>query len=102
MKQFYCEVLGLQPGFRPPFASNGYWLYVADQPVLHLVEGTQTPPGAGAVDHISFCCSELHSIIARLRERGVPYQVTQVPVLGHTQIFFRDPLGLGVELTVLA
>jgi catechol 2,3-dioxygenase-like lactoylglutathione lyase family enzyme len=101
LKHFYCEVLGLQQGYRPPFASNGYWLYAAGQPVLHLVEAAETSAGVGAVDHISFCCGELDSVKVRLKERGIPYQITQVPVLGHLQLFFRDPLGLGVELTVL-
>jgi catechol 2,3-dioxygenase-like lactoylglutathione lyase family enzyme len=102
LKQFYCDVLGLRAGYRPPFASNGYWLYAADQSVLHLVEGAEKSVGADSVDHISFRCSEVDSVIARLQERGVEYRVTQVPVLGDTQLFFRDPLGLGVELTVTA
>ena len=102
LKQFYCEVLGLRQGYRPPFASRGHWLYAADQPVLHLVEGDETRAGSGALDHISFCCSELDSVVVRLKELGISYHITQVPVLGHTQLFFRDPLGLGVELSVLA
>ena len=36
MRDFYVEVLGLEVGYRPPFGSFGYWLYAADQPVLHV------------------------------------------------------------------
>jgi catechol 2,3-dioxygenase-like lactoylglutathione lyase family enzyme len=101
LKQFYCEVVGLQPGWRPPFASNGYWLYAQDQPVLHLVESDEGGAGQCPIDHVSFRCSDLAPVIARLKERQIAYRTTQVPVLGDTQLFFRDPLGLGVELTVI-
>jgi catechol 2,3-dioxygenase-like lactoylglutathione lyase family enzyme len=38
LKAFYCDVLGLTQGKRPPFDSFGYWLYAGDQCVLHLSE----------------------------------------------------------------
>ena len=100
LKQFYCDVVGLQPGWRPPFGSKGHWLYALDQPVLHLVEADEDRGGLCSIDHISFRCSDLAPVIARLRERHIDYRITEVPVLGDTQLFFRDPLGLGVELTV--
>jgi catechol 2,3-dioxygenase-like lactoylglutathione lyase family enzyme len=103
LRQFYCEVVGLRQGWRPPFASRGYWLYAGEDPVLHLVEfdderGTALP--AGVVDHIAFHCAELEPVIARLRSHGIEFSLTQVPVLGDTQLLFRDPLEIGVELTV--
>jgi catechol 2,3-dioxygenase-like lactoylglutathione lyase family enzyme len=102
LKQFYCDVVGLRPGWRPPFASNGYWLYAQDQPVLHLVESDEVDTGKCLIDHVSFRCSDLAPVIARLKEHQIAYRITDVPVLGDTQLFFRDPLGLGVELTVIA
>ena len=38
---FYCGVLGLDHGRRPPFPFAGAWLYCGQRPVVHLVE---TPP----------------------------------------------------------
>jgi hypothetical protein len=38
-------------------------------------------------------------MIERLRNRGIEYQLSRVPSLGDEQLLFRDPLGIGVELT---
>jgi catechol 2,3-dioxygenase-like lactoylglutathione lyase family enzyme len=103
LKQFYCQVVGLHEGWRPPFASRGYWLYAGEHAVLHLVEcddDGNAAVGRGVIDHVAFRCTDLESVIARLRGGGVEFSVTEVPVLGDVQLFFRDPLGVGIELTV--
>ncbi len=38
LRDFYCDIVGLVVGFRPPFGSRGYWLYAGEQAVLHLSE----------------------------------------------------------------
>jgi len=42
-RRFYEDVLQLRPGFRPPFAFPGVWLYLdeegSDSGVVHLVGG---------------------------------------------------------------
>ena len=38
MCAFYCEVLGLERGPRPPFPFPGAWLYCGGRPCVHLVE----------------------------------------------------------------
>ena len=38
LREFYCDVVGLELGARPPFRSFGYWLYAGGHPVLHLSE----------------------------------------------------------------
>ena len=45
LKDFYCEVVGLSDGWRPPFESRGHWLYAGTQPVVHLVEGDDESAG---------------------------------------------------------
>ena len=102
LKDFYCEIVGLRDGWRPPFESRGYWLYAGPHPVVHLVEGGDGTGSAsgGGVDHIAFRCSDLAPMIERLRSRGIEFQLSQVPSLGDQQLLFRDPLGIGVELSV--
>jgi len=102
LRQFYCEIVGLRDGWRPPFESRGHWLYAGPHPVVHLVEGGDDTDKAsgGGVDHVAFRCSDLAPMIERLRSRGIDFQLTQVPSLGDQQLLFRDPLGIGVELTV--
>ena len=36
LKNFYCEVVGLQVGERPPFPRFGYWLYAGGQPIVPI------------------------------------------------------------------
>jgi catechol 2,3-dioxygenase-like lactoylglutathione lyase family enzyme len=104
LKQFYCDVVGLSDGWRPGFESRGHWLYAGPHPIVHLVEGmARQETGAGAgVDHISFRSDDLDACMARLRERGVEFQLTRVPTLGNRQLLIRDPLGIGVEITAAA
>jgi glyoxylase I family protein len=104
LKEFYCSVLGLKVGWRPPFASIGYWLYAGESPVVHLVERKpdEAPFDAGAraaIDHVALQCSGRHALIARLQELGIPFAVSEVPQVGDIQIFIHDPAGTGVELT---
>ncbi len=37
LKDFYCDVVGLTEGFRPAFERFGFWLYIGDKDVLHLI-----------------------------------------------------------------
>jgi catechol 2,3-dioxygenase-like lactoylglutathione lyase family enzyme len=103
LKQFYCEIVGLREGWRPPFSSRGSWLYAGTQPVVHLVESedeVDTEAPRGCIDHVAFRCSDLAPMIERLRSSGIEFQLTQVPSLGDQQLLMRDPLGIGVELTM--
>jgi len=101
LKQFYCDVIGLSDGWRPEFQSRGHWLYAGSQPLVHLVEGDRIRDGGphAGVDHVSFRSADLDGFIDRLRARGIEFQLTRVPTLGHRQLLTRDPLGIGVEIT---
>jgi len=35
LREFYCDLIGLSEGFRPPFEEAGYWLYAGDLAILH-------------------------------------------------------------------
>ena len=41
-KNFYCDVLGLENGDRPPLDFPGYWLYSGGTATVHLM-GTRKP-----------------------------------------------------------
>ena len=103
LRSFYCDVLGLTEGWRPPFASSGYWLYADGMPIVHLVEVEQGAAAAtrsgSALDHVSLKCTNLDAMLAQLKHRSVSYRLSQVPSVGDTQVFFRDPVGTGIELT---
>ena len=101
LRAFYVDVVGLKVGARPPFAFHGYWLYVADQAVLHLVDDAAAPaegePRAGTFDHVAFTCQDLAGFEVRLQQLGVPYRRARVPGRAQVQLFVADPAGNGVE-----
>ncbi len=104
LRDFYCKVIGLTLGPRPPFRSRGFWLYADGVPVLHLTAAAapeclpSMPDRRSAADHIAFSCSDLPATLDRLRRNGVSHSVDTVPLVNEIQIFLRDPSGVGVEL----
>jgi catechol 2,3-dioxygenase-like lactoylglutathione lyase family enzyme len=102
LRDFYVEVVGLQPGYRPPFSSFGYWLYAGGQAVLHLSEAradeVRTAGAVNTFDHVAFSCADVVEFESRLRALHISFRSAQVPLTGERQIFFADPAGNGVEL----
>ena len=118
-QRFYCDVLGLAVGPRPPFPFPGLWLYAGDtahyaNAVVHIIGIDRSDPaglkqylgdrseaslqGTGAVDHLAFFSTGLATTLARLREHGVPFRERTVPVLDLHQVFADDPNGVVIEL----
>lgn len=102
LKAFYCDIVGLSEGDRPPFRSFGYWLYAGGRPVLHLSEARPDetrPAGAPSTfSHAAFDCTGRAEYERRLADRGIDYRIAEVPLLEQQQLFFLDPAGNGVEL----
>lgn len=112
LEKFYCEVIGLSSGPRPPFRSSGTWLYGGNTPLLHLTQmhsGEVVAPGSpqslpqmqarySAIDHIALASTDLDSVLQRLTDNSVAYTLTEVPAVGEIQVFCRDPSGNGIEL----
>lgn len=102
-REFYCSVLGLVAGERPPFESTGFWLYAGTMPLVHLVAAAD-PGFAGAtpespLQHVAFDCSGLAAVLATLEAQGIHYRLSRVPLLGSIQIQLADPVGIGIELS---
>ena len=113
-RDFYCEVLGLEAGERPPLEFPGYWLYLEGVPCVHVADReaysahaqtlglAASPPaeGSGAVDHIAFAATDYEEIAARLERHGVEAIENTIPAAGLRQLFVRDPNGVRVEINV--
>lgn len=101
LRDFYVDVLGMTVGWRPAFPFPGYWLYLGDDAVLHLVEAPSDSAvpsmGSGTLDHVAFSCSGLAAFEARLQALGLPYRKVSVPGTAQQQLFVKDPSGNGVE-----
>ncbi len=97
-RDFYCDVLGFEEGWRPSFDSPGAWLYAGGRALVH-VSVTDTPrDGLSAVDHIAFAVTGFEAMMARLGEHGILFETRDVPKTPTKQIFIEDPDGVSVEL----
>lgn len=109
-KDFYCDVLGLENGDRPPLGFPGYWLYSGGVATVHLlgprvpregitVRGTDRKfDDTGRFDHVAFAATDLAGVRKRLQQHNIEYRENILPRLGAAQIFLFDPDGVGVEL----
>ena len=97
-RHFYCDILGLTKGERPPFKFDGLWLYAGGRPILHVSQGRLPSPRAGVIDHIAFTSSDLRGTVAKLKAHGIEHTVGQQVGTKIWQLFCDDPMGARVEL----
>ncbi|MFW2541332.1 VOC family protein [Primorskyibacter sp. 2E107] len=100
MVDWYGRILGLFPGARPPFHIGGAWLYLGDQPFVHLVEVVSDPQSGGDItlEHFSFRAQDMPAFIALLREDGIEHSIDPVPEFPIVQVNFRDPDGNHIHI----
>ncbi len=104
VRDFYCDILGLVEGDRPPFGGFGWWLYpqCSNTAAVHLFEQAPEDPrtldGVNTMDHFAFDASGRMLVEATLTDRGIPFQRSEVPGRTLIQVFCKDPAGNTVEL----
>ncbi|CAG9270741.1 Catechol 2,3-dioxygenase [Paraburkholderia unamae] len=106
-RRFFCDIVGLDDGPRPPFRVDGHWLYAkgsARVPLVHLVDATvpAQPPAlvAPRIDHVAFRVAPgeaWRALLQRLAAHRVPYQVAEVPASAEVQLFVALAPGVVVE-----
>jgi catechol 2,3-dioxygenase-like lactoylglutathione lyase family enzyme len=113
-RQFYCDVLGLRTGPRPPFDFDGLWIYVGDVAAVHVAlqssyeqtgrlgGAVKERHGSGSVDHIAFAANNYDELVASFRKHGVQYRASQVPDSDLRQLFVLDPDGIQIEINIRA
>jgi len=102
LKEFYIKIVGLKLGFRPPFKSNGYWLYAGNKDILHLSETKNDEKKDHHVnstfDHMAFSAEDMEKFSEKLKANNIDFYYREVPEIGTKQIFFKDIVGNGIEL----
>jgi catechol 2,3-dioxygenase-like lactoylglutathione lyase family enzyme len=101
-RRFYCELLGFKVGPRPPFGFPGWWLYVGEHPILHIIKVDEKPDKGGVLDHMAFSASDLPGTVAMLKREGIEYELRRLAGGGIWQLFFHDPSNAKVELDFAA
>ena len=114
---WYVDVLGMEEGPHPDFKMPVRWLYLGDEPVLHLTIGGENvsenrkkylgqqstaTKGSGVVDHVAFRATGLKKMLTHLDSEGVDYTKRQVDDQGLFQVFLMDPNDVKVELNFAA
>jgi catechol 2,3-dioxygenase-like lactoylglutathione lyase family enzyme len=107
-KRFYTEIVGLTVGDRPPLDFPGYWLYCGGMPTVHLIynrtgdKQIEGVPDTGRLDHIAFASTGLQDIRTKLQRHGIKYEERVLPRMNMTQLFYRDPDGIAIEMNFAA
>ena len=113
-REFYETTLGMKVGERPPLPFPGYWLYLGDDTVIHLVGIDEDNPdglndylgeidvnqlsGSGAVAHLAFRASDALNLVNKLKIKKVPYRERVVQEMNLYQLFVEDPNNITLEL----
>ncbi|BDW11034.1 glyoxalase [Polynucleobacter sp. SHI8] len=100
-RKFYAEILGLVDGYRPPFGRVGAWMYLGDQPIVHISTSrnpTPQPKKTDAFDHLALWTKDIHHYRETLNRHGIKFVEFGVPENDQYQLFFKDPDGTEIEL----
>lgn len=100
MIAFYRDVLGMKPGPRPGFSFGGAWMYVGENPAVHLVqvEHAPTPGDSLRLQHFAFSAHDVEGFIAHLDRLGVPHREGRLEDFRLIQVNVHDPDGNHIHI----
>lgn len=100
MTQWYCDILSMENGARPPFPFPGAWLYAGEQAAVHLIGVEAAAPGTSdlQLEHFAFTATGLAEFVELLDRSDVPYEPIRVPGLGILQINLHDVDGNHIHI----
>ena len=99
MSDFYCRILGMEVGKRPPFDVPGVWLYADGHPYVHLIGVDEQPKGGDpTLEHFAMSATGMAEFTARLEAEGIAYRPLKVPGTAITQINVFDPDGNHIHI----
>ncbi len=102
MIDWYVDVLGMRHGERPAFSFDGAWLYIGDDPVVHLVE-VDGDPGVGSesalkLEHFAFKATGRAAFDKKLKQINEPFRVGEIASLKIAQYNLHDPDGNHIHI----
>ncbi|MDA0239187.1 MAG: VOC family protein [Proteobacteria bacterium] len=106
-RTFYETLLGLEAKGRANFPTTGCWMYLGDDPILHILEIEDTgAPGArgggNRLDHFGVMATGLDAARKFLDDGGYTYKEAGKVVNDRLlRLFVEDPNGVIVEIAFL-
>tara|TARA_R110001599_G_scaffold171353_1_gene362036 strand:- start:17430 stop:17828 length:399 start_codon:yes stop_codon:yes gene_type:complete len=108
VKEFFCQIVGLSDGERPPFAFDGHWLYHDGKAVIHLIKANADHPPSkqsSRIDHIAFRVESnaaWQQLMARLQAAKIDFRAGEIPTTGERQLFVVPVTGVMIEFVTAA
>jgi len=102
IEEFYGTLFGFRVGYRPPFQSEGIWMYDGDHPLIHVVvrfpeDWSGIDETHSGYDHAAYHCVDIDKYRSRIKSLGIEHEEQLVSTNAY-QVFTRDPVGNKVEL----
>ncbi|QFS82576.1 Glyoxalase-like domain protein [Roseivivax sp. THAF40] len=99
MVEWYTDILGMKTGPRPDFAFDGAWLYLGDNPFIHLVSVLEDPRTQDPkIEHFAFDATGMAAFAESLASHGVAFTIDPVPGFPLVQINCHDPDGNHIHI----
>ncbi|AKS47178.1 Catechol 2,3-dioxygenase [Octadecabacter temperatus] len=99
MVRFYENVLGLRSGARPDFPFAGAWIYIAENPVIHLVEVAEECASIEPkIEHFALRATGLTELTERLTQADIRHSVDRVPGVPIVQVNLEDVDGNHIHI----
>ena len=100
---FYTNVLGLISGERPNFDRPGYWMYMDNVPIIHIISPLPdnkllTGSKHAAISHFALRIKDFEAMREHLTNLSIPYTETSVPSSNRHQFLINDPDRVVAEL----
>ena len=95
MVEWYERVLGFKTGWRPNFPFPGAWIYIEDQPLVHMVEVEGPIPKSDnlTLEHVAFSAHGIEQFRAHLAAHRERCEEVRVPGTNILQFNIWDPDG---------
>lgn len=88
---WYERVLDLKTGSRPAFGSDGWWLFLGDKPIVHLIAADTVERVANpALEHFALSASGLGDFLAKMNATQTAYRLIEVPDVAMVQVSIAD------------
>ena len=94
---WYTDILGMRRGDRPNFSSQGAWMYIGQEAMVHIV-AVDGAEGVGSeeklkLEHFAFSARGGRAFVEKLTLRGLPYRRIDIEEINQYQINLWDADG---------